>query len=122
MDEEILLPRAAADAVNSSTGTSVTTVSVSAADSYKFQVGDLVSVRGGSLNTWLVIAIGAKPIDVSHKYNEKTGGTKRYDLLEVGGTRMITRMEKSLKKHRVPKTKKRTNFGLRKSSPQVPET
>jgi len=44
MDEEILLPRAAADAVNSSTGTSVTTVSVSAADSYKFQVGDLVSV------------------------------------------------------------------------------
>ena len=44
MDEEILLPRAAADAVNSSTGTSVTTVSVSAADSYKFQVGDLVTV------------------------------------------------------------------------------
>ena len=31
MDEEILLPRAAADAVNSSTGTSVTSVSVSAA-------------------------------------------------------------------------------------------
>ena len=44
MDEEILLPRAAADAVNSNTGASVVVVSVSAADSYKFQVGDLVSV------------------------------------------------------------------------------
>ena len=44
MDEEILLPRAAADAVNSNTGTDVVLVSVSAADSYKFQVGDLVSV------------------------------------------------------------------------------
>ena len=80
----------------------------------KFQVGDLVAVRGGSPNAWLVIAIGAKPIDVSHKYNEKVGGTKRYDLLEVGGTRMITRMEKNLKKHRVPKTKKRTKNDLPK--------
>jgi len=44
LDEEILLPRAAASAVNSSTGTSVTAVTVSAADSYKFQVGDLVTV------------------------------------------------------------------------------
>lgn len=44
MDEEILLPRAAADAVNALTGTSVVVVSVSAADSYKFQVGDLVTV------------------------------------------------------------------------------
>ena len=44
MDEEILLPRAAADAVNANTGTSVIVVSVSAADSYKFQVGDLVTV------------------------------------------------------------------------------
>jgi hypothetical protein len=44
MDEEILLPRAAADAANSNTGTAVVVVSVSAADSYKFQVGDLVTV------------------------------------------------------------------------------
>lgn len=44
MDEEILLPRAAADAINANTGTSVVVVSVSAADSYKFQVGDLVTV------------------------------------------------------------------------------
>ena len=44
MDEELLLPTAAADAVNSNTGTSVVVVSVSAADSYKFQVGDLVTI------------------------------------------------------------------------------
>ena len=44
MDEELLLPTAAADATNSNTGTSVVVVSVSAADSYKFQVGDLVTV------------------------------------------------------------------------------
>ena len=44
MDEELLLPTAQADAVNSNTGTSVVVVSVSAADSYKFQVGDLITV------------------------------------------------------------------------------
>ena len=44
MDEELLLPTAAADATNSNTGTSVVVVSVSAADSYKFQVGDLVTI------------------------------------------------------------------------------
>ena len=44
MDEELLPPTAAADAVNSNTGTSVVVVSVSAADSYKFQVGDLVTI------------------------------------------------------------------------------
>ena len=50
MDEEILLPRAAASAVNSSSGTSMTAITVTAADSYKFQVGDLVSVmdEGGA--------------------------------------------------------------------------
>ena len=60
----------------------------------KYQVGDLVSIRGGLKNTWLVIAVGNKPIEKSHKYNEKTGGTKRYDILEVGGTRMKNCMEK----------------------------
>jgi hypothetical protein len=44
MDEELLLPSAAADATNSNTGTSVVVVSVSAADSYKFQVDDLVTI------------------------------------------------------------------------------
>ena len=43
MDEELLLPSAPASAVNSATGASVTTVTVSAANSYKFQVGDLLS-------------------------------------------------------------------------------
>ena len=81
----------------------------------KFSVGDLVRLRAAydgrssdKLEDWMVIAIGTKPIDTSHVYNEKTGGTKRYDLLEVGGTTVITAMEKHLKKHRVPKTKKRS--------------
>ena len=83
----------------------------------KFQAGDLVKLRASvtglnflirRIDSWMVIAIGAKPIDTSHVYNEKTGGTKRYDLLEVGGTNVITVMEKHLKKHRVPKAKKRT--------------
>jgi len=82
----------------------------------KFQAGDLVKLRASAdvsrriaqIDSWMVITIGAKPIDTSHVYNEKTGGTKRYDLLEVGGTNVITVMEKHLKKHRVPKTKKRT--------------
>ena len=82
----------------------------------KFQTGDLVRLRANAyvghrlsrIDSWMVIAIGAKPIDTSHVYNEKTGGTKRYDLLEVGGTTVITVMEKHLKKHRVPKNKKRT--------------
>ncbi len=83
----------------------------------KFQTGDLVRLRASvtgvgysqsKVDSWMVIAIGVKPIDTSHVYNEKLGGTKRYDLLEVGGTAIITVMEKHLKKHRVPKTKKRT--------------
>ena len=81
----------------------------------KFAVGDLVRIRANSdvrssakLEDWMVIAIGVKPIDTSHKYNEKLGGTKRYDLLKVGGTAVITVFEKHLKKHRVPKTKKRS--------------
>jgi hypothetical protein len=44
MDEELLLPSAPASAVNSSTGTSVTAVTVTAANSYKFQVGDLITI------------------------------------------------------------------------------
>lgn len=44
MDEEILLPRAAASALNSDTGEDVTAITVATDDSYKFQVGDLVSV------------------------------------------------------------------------------
>ena len=44
MDEELLLPSAPASAVNSATGASVTTVTVSAANSYKFQVGDLLTI------------------------------------------------------------------------------
>jgi hypothetical protein len=44
MDEEILLPRAAASAANTATDTSMTAITVTAADSYKFQVGDLVTV------------------------------------------------------------------------------
>ena len=82
----------------------------------KFQTGDLVRLRANAsvgyreskVDSWMVIAVGAKPINTSHVYNEKTGGTKRYDLLEVGGSTIITVMEKQLKKHRVPKTKKRT--------------
>ena len=83
----------------------------------KFQAGDLVKLRAtattvgyreSKVDSWMIIAIGAKPINTSHKYNETLGGTKRYDLLEVGGTTIITVMEKHLKKHRVPKTKKRT--------------
>lgn len=44
MDEELLLPVADASAVNSSTGTSVLSVTVAAADSYKFQVDDLITI------------------------------------------------------------------------------
>ena len=82
----------------------------------KFQAGDLVRLRANvfvgytesKVDSWMVIAVGSKPINTSHVYNESTGGTKRYDLLEVGGSTIITVMEKQLKKHRVPKTKKRT--------------
>ena len=82
----------------------------------KYVTGDLVRLRANAgvgyraaqVDSWMVIAIGNHPINTSHKYNEKVGGTKRYDLLEVGGTTVITVMEKHLKKHRVPKTKKRT--------------
>jgi len=44
MDEELLLPRALVDVTNSATGTSMTSVEVSAADSYKFQVDDLITI------------------------------------------------------------------------------
>jgi len=43
MDEQLLLPRANISAGNSATGTSLTTFTVTAADSYKFQVGDLLT-------------------------------------------------------------------------------
>jgi hypothetical protein len=82
----------------------------------KFAIGDLVRTRANAdhprhlhlVDSWMVIAIGNKPITKSHVYNEKLGGTKLYELLEVGGTRVVTVIEKQLKKHRVPKTKKRT--------------
>ena len=82
----------------------------------KFAIGDLVRLRANAtvgfrhrqVDSWMVIAIGNKPITKSHVYNEKLGGTKRYELLEVGGTMVTTVIEKSLKKHRVPKAKKRT--------------
>ena len=82
----------------------------------KFTVGDLVRIRSTCDQLWgdrrkadwMVISIGKFDIDTSHKYNEKLGGTKRYELLEVGGTVVITVMEKHLQKHRVPKTKKRS--------------
>ena len=82
----------------------------------KFAVGDLVRLRANAdvgfrhrqVDSWMVIAIGNKPITKSHKYNEKVGGTKRYELLEVGGTIVVSVIEKALKKHRVPKAKKRT--------------
>ena len=50
MDEEILLPRAAASAVNAATGASMTSITVAAADSYKFQLGGLqhdCTAKGG---------------------------------------------------------------------------
>ena len=82
----------------------------------KFTVGDLVRIRStcdqlrGDRRKadWMVISIGKFDIDTSHKYNEKVGGTKRYELLEVGGTSIVTVMEKHLKKHRIPKIKKRS--------------
>ena len=89
----------------------------------KFAVGDLVQLRANAksyrsssfvghrdsqVGSWMVISIGKSNITTSHKYNEKLGGTKKYELLEVGGTRVFDVMEKDLKKHRVPKTKKRT--------------
>ena len=82
----------------------------------KFALGDLVQLRATAdvgfrhrqVDSWMVIAIGNKPITKSHVYNEKLGGTKNYELLEVGGTIVATVIEKSLKKHRVPKAKKRT--------------
>ena len=82
----------------------------------KFALGDLVRLRANAnvgfrhrqVDSWMVIAIGNKPITTSHKYNESFGGTKKYELLEVGGSMVATVMEKALKKHRVPKTKKRT--------------
>lgn len=82
----------------------------------KFAVGDLVRLRSTCDKVWgdkrkadwMVISIGKFHIDTSHKYNEKLGGTKRYELLEIGGTSTVVVMEKHLKKHRVPKAKKRT--------------
>jgi len=82
----------------------------------KFAIGDLVRLRANAdvgfrhrqVDSWMVITIGNKPITKAHTYNEKLGGTKRYELLEVGGTMVTTVIEKHLKKHRVPKTKKRT--------------
>jgi len=44
MDEELLLPRALVDVSNTATGTSHTSVEVSATDSYKFQVDDLITI------------------------------------------------------------------------------
>ncbi len=44
MDEQLLLPRALVDVSNSSTGTGMDTCEVSAADSYKFQLGDLITI------------------------------------------------------------------------------
>jgi hypothetical protein len=43
MDEQLLLPRANIATANTNTGVGVTTFTVSAADSYKFQVGDLLT-------------------------------------------------------------------------------
>ena len=82
----------------------------------KFTVGDLVRLRSTCDKAWgdrrkadwMIISIGKFDIDTSHKYNEKLGGTKRYELLEVGGTSTVVVMEKHLKKHRVPKIKKRS--------------
>ena len=48
MDEELLLPRALVDVSNTDTGTSHLAVEVSAADSYKFQVDDLITVMDRS--------------------------------------------------------------------------
>jgi hypothetical protein len=61
MDEELLLPRAQISVANTATGTSHTSVSVSAADSYKFQVGDLLSIAhdnrasGATSDTVLIV-------------------------------------------------------------------
>ena len=60
MDEELLLPSAPASAVNSSTGTSVTTVTVTTANSYKFQVGDLLTIMDeGSVQHAAVLRVTA---------------------------------------------------------------
>ena len=48
MDEELLLPSAAIDVANAATGASLTSFEVSVADSYKFQVGDLVTTMDRS--------------------------------------------------------------------------
>ena len=48
MDEQLLLPRANVDVANAATGTSLTSVEVSVADSYKFQVGDLITTMDRS--------------------------------------------------------------------------
>ena len=48
MDEQLLLPRAKVDVANAATGTSLTSVEVSVADSYKFQVGDLITTMDRS--------------------------------------------------------------------------
>lgn len=48
MDEQLLLPRAKVDVANGATGTSLTSVEVSVADSYKFQVGDLITTMDRS--------------------------------------------------------------------------
>ena len=44
MDEELLLPSAPVETINANTGTGVVLVNVSAADSYRFQVDDLISI------------------------------------------------------------------------------
>lgn len=88
----------------------------------KFAVGDLVCIRASAsppwgargVDSWMIISIGKEPITTSHKYNDKLGGTKKYELLEVGGSMVTTVMEKNLKKHRVPKAKKRTKNVLPK--------
>ena len=48
MDEELLLPSASIDVANAATGASLTSFEVSVADSYKFQVGDLVTTMDRS--------------------------------------------------------------------------
>jgi hypothetical protein len=44
MDEELLLPSAPVETLNSNTGTNVVLVQVSASDSYRFQVDDLITI------------------------------------------------------------------------------
>jgi len=60
MDEQLLLPRALVDVSNTSTGASLTTVEVSATDSYKFQVDDLITIMDRTaVQTSVVLRITA---------------------------------------------------------------